>query len=86
MPPSLHAELARAAERESVSLNRFITKTLGAAVDRRGRQGRRERRASESRTGGRRWLRAAFITNIVVVVAAGVVAVILLIAAWDPSW
>ena len=32
MPPGLHAELARAAERESVSLNGFITSRLDESV------------------------------------------------------
>jgi RNA polymerase sigma-B factor len=32
MPPALHAELARAAERNEVSLNQFITTSLAAAV------------------------------------------------------
>jgi RNA polymerase sigma-B factor len=86
MSPSLHAELAKAAGREAVSLNKFITNTLAGAVDRPEAEGRGERPASESRTAERRWLRAAFITNIVVVVVAGLVAVILLVAAWAPSW
>lgn len=37
MPRTLHAELTRAAERESVSLNQFITDTLASAVGWRGR-------------------------------------------------
>ena len=32
MPPALHAELARAAERKAVSLNQFITTSLATAV------------------------------------------------------
>jgi hypothetical protein len=32
MPPALHAELARAAERKEVSLNQFITTSLATAV------------------------------------------------------
>jgi RNA polymerase sigma-B factor len=86
MSPSLHAELAKAAERETVSLNKFITNTLAAAVDLPEAKSREGRLASESRTAGRRWLRAAFITNIVVVVAVGVVAVILLVAALERGW
>jgi hypothetical protein len=86
MSPSLHAELAKAAEREAVSLNKFITNTLGAAVDPPEAESRDGRPASEPRTAGRRWLRAAFIINIVVVVAVGVVAVILLVAALERGW
>jgi antitoxin HicB len=37
MPRTLHAELTRAAERESVSLNQFITDTLASAIAWRGR-------------------------------------------------
>jgi antitoxin HicB len=37
MPRTLHGEIARAAERESVSLNQFITDTLASAVAWRGR-------------------------------------------------
>jgi antitoxin HicB len=37
MPRSLHGELTRAAERESVSLNQFINDTLASAVAWRGR-------------------------------------------------
>jgi antitoxin HicB len=37
MPRTLHAELTRAAERESVSLNQFITDTLASSVAWRGR-------------------------------------------------
>jgi predicted HicB family RNase H-like nuclease len=36
MPQSLHAELARAAERDEVSLNQFITGSLASAVRWRG--------------------------------------------------
>jgi RNA polymerase sigma-B factor len=39
MPQSLHAELARAAEREEVSLNQFITGSLASAVRWRGGDG-----------------------------------------------
>lgn len=86
MPPSLHAELANAAEREAVSLNKFITNTLAAAVDPPEAESREGRPASESLTAGRRWLRAAFIINILVVVAVGVVAVSLLVAALERGW
>jgi RNA polymerase sigma-B factor len=86
MPPSLHTELAKAAEREAVSLNKLITNTLAAAVDPPEAEGRDGRPASESRSAGRRWLCAAFITNIVVVGAVGVVALILLVAALERGW
>ena len=86
MPPSLHAELANAAERDSLSLNQFITNALSAAVEGREAEAREGRPRLESRTVGRRWLRAAFIANVVAVVAVGVLAVILVVAGWDGAW
>ena len=86
MPPSLHAELANAAERDSLSLNQFITNALSAAVEGREAEARERRPRLESRTVGRRWLRAAFIANVVAVVAVGVLAVILVVAGWDGAW
>lgn len=78
MPQSLHTELARAAEREEVSLNQFITNTLAASM-----QWHQER---EPAPGPPRWLPAALLTNIVVVVIAGVIALVLLIVAWQQGW
>jgi RNA polymerase sigma-B factor len=86
MSPPLHAELAKAAEREAMSLNKFITNTLAAAVDPPEAERREGGPASESRRAGRSWLRAAFIFNIAVVVAVGVVAVFLLVAALELGW
>jgi RNA polymerase sigma-B factor len=79
MPQSLHAELAKAAEREEVSLNQFITNTLSASlswhttVDEPASTG-------DSRHSPH-WLPAAILTNIVVVVIAGVIALVLLVVA-----
>lgn len=78
MPQSLHAELARAAEREEVSLNQYITNTLSASLNWRA--------AEERGAQNPRWLRAALITNIVVVVIAGLVALILLLVALQQGW
>jgi RNA polymerase sigma-B factor len=75
MPQSLHAELARAAEREEVSLNQFITNTLAASMHWHSEQ--------ETAPTPPRWLPAALLTNIVVVVVVGVIAVVLLIIAWQ---
>jgi RNA polymerase sigma-B factor len=86
MPRSLHAELARAAEREALSLNKFIATTLSDAIEAPEAQQRKGREASGSRPAGGTWLRAAFIANIAVVIAVGVVAVILLVAAWNQGW
>lgn len=78
MPQSLHAELARAAEREDVSLNQYITNTLSASL---------HWHASDDRAASSpRWLPAAIVTNIVVVVIAGLVALTLLLVAWQQGW
>jgi RNA polymerase sigma-B factor len=87
MPGSLHADLARAAEREGVSLNSFIVGSLAAAV----RWRRPEHEPEEpleleeppGPQGGSRWMRVAIVANTAVVVVAAVVAVILLIVAWQ---
>jgi RNA polymerase sigma-B factor len=78
MPQSLHTELARAAEREEVSLNQYITNTLAASM-----RWHAEREAVQQPP---RWLPAALVTNIVVVIIAGVIALVLLIVAWQNGW
>jgi RNA polymerase sigma-B factor len=93
MPASLHAELARVAEREGVSLNSLVTGALAGAV------GWRDPRHPDDGTGwpdelgsgqdGRRgpgWLRTALIANLVVVALAAIAAIALLIAAWASGW
>jgi RNA polymerase sigma-B factor len=90
MPSELHEQLARAAEREEVSLNRFVTDALAAAVapGQRTHQpaaGRRAAGADESQPAvarrPARALRVALATNLAVVVIAGLVAVWLLVLA-----
>lgn len=71
MPPALHGELARAAERDGSSLNAFITRILSDAV------GRGTPRAA----GSGRLLRYAIIADLVLVAVAAIAAVALLIAA-----
>jgi hypothetical protein len=78
MTPALHDELARAAEREHVSLNQFVTTALSGAV------GEDRANGATSRSPG--WLPAAIVTNIVVLVVTGVVAVALLVVALDQGW
>ena len=71
MPSELHEQLAQAAERDEVSLNRFVTEALSTSVD-----------STESRApgaGGR--LKLAVVTNLAVVVVAAVAAVVLLVLA-----
>ena len=71
MPSELHEQLAQAAEREDVSLNRYVTQALSSWVDPSERHVPQTARA----------LRAAVATNLAVVVVAGVVAVILFVLA-----
>ena len=73
MPPSLHAELAEAADREGQSLNAYITAVL---ADRNGRA-----EAPEPRAPGR-VLRTAVIVDLVLVAIAAMVAIALLVVAW----
>jgi RNA polymerase sigma-B factor len=88
MPQSLHAELARAAEREEVSLNQFITSALASAV-RWGRGdepgGRSELPADEATEADaqpvRRGFRFVFIAYLVVLAVMAVVALALLVIA-----
>jgi RNA polymerase sigma-B factor len=83
MPQSLHAELARAAEREEVSLNQFITSSLSSAVGwRRDAPGEDPASASaQPDENGRSGLRTALVVNLVVLAIVAAVAVILLIIA-----
>jgi hypothetical protein len=72
MPPDLHSELARAAEREGTSLNGYITRVLSETLTDDG-----ERPARPSR-----FLRIAVIADLVMVAIATAAAVALLIVAW----
>jgi RNA polymerase sigma-B factor len=84
MPQSLHAELSRAAEREEVSLNQFITSSLASAVG-----WRRDERAEPGGApdSGARLPPAgdgrsfALVANLVILALVAVIAVILLVVA-----
>jgi RNA polymerase sigma-B factor len=100
MPRSLHAELSRAAERDDVSLNRFIAGSLQSALAAPGRAagddaehaagdgqaGRVSRRGPAFGSSGPGLLRLAIVINLIVVLTAGVVAVIVLLAASQHGW
>jgi RNA polymerase sigma-B factor len=89
MPTELHEQLARAAERNAVSLNRFVTDALASSVSSAENQQPQTEdpvvrgRPSELGVGTRRarTLRVALATNLVLVVAAGVAAIVLLMLA-----
>lgn len=86
MPSTLHEQLARAAEREHVSLNRFVTDVLAASVtsasptDSPTESPPAEPPPDPPRQSPRA-LRLALATNLIVVVLAGVFAVALLVLA-----
>jgi len=76
MPSELHEQLALKAERQQVSLNRYVTDTLSSSVGLTATDREESSRGVRPRT-----LRMALVTNLAVVVLAGVVAVVLLVLA-----
>lgn len=74
MPQSLHADLARAAERDEVSLNQFITSVLASAIGRRQGASTRADPAAASESARRR----ALTVNAVVLGVVAVTALVLL--------
>ena len=90
MPQSLHAELARVAEHEGVSLNTLITGALASSVGWRDGSvdglavvdaGAEDDRPAPQRP---RWTSIALAANLVVVVLAAAVAIVLLVVALGP--
>src|SRR3712207_3823311 len=75
MPAELHAELARAAEREGVSLNAFITSSLASRVG----WGDAEGPAADRQT---RTVLAVLVANAVVLAIAAAAAIALVVVAW----
>jgi hypothetical protein len=76
MPPELHSELARAAEREGQSLNAYITSTLAGSL------GGGAPRSAAPTPGPSRFMRIAVIADLVMVAIATIAAIALLIVAW----
>ena len=76
MPPSLHGELARAAERDSSSLNAYITRILSDAV-----VGGSPTAAPPPAQSGSRLMRIALVADLVLVAVAAIAAVALLLVA-----
>jgi hypothetical protein len=82
MPPGLHGELARAAERSGTSLNGFIIARLTESVGFSDRDRDAERPPVTSPEGReRRMLMWLLVANVVGVVAAGFAAVAILLVA-----
>jgi RNA polymerase sigma-B factor len=77
MPQSLHADLARAAELEEVSLNQFITSSLASVIGWRQAGGRPSPDESSGKNAGKdAW--TALRVNLIVLSVVGVIALILL--------
>jgi RNA polymerase sigma-B factor len=88
MPSELHERLAHAAERQEISLNRYVTDALSSSVGVTSSDGMDPQAGTAAgdpgNSSGRvtpRTLRMAVATNVAVVVLAGVVAVVLLVLA-----
>lgn len=78
MPPGLHGELARAAEREGTSLNGYIIARLGEAVGRTPESGVVAGSSALSAV----TLRRLLIANVVTVALASLAALAILLVAW----
>lgn len=86
MPQSLHEQLAQAAEREQISLNRLVTNLLTAAVSEGDTEGSDSGPAADRSGTPRispRTFRLALATNLIVVILAGIIAVVLLVLALE---
>ena len=85
MPRTLHADLARAAEREGTSLNAFITGALASTIGWRGTDGELTAGPTvRTQTQGRqtRLLLVVLVANAVVVGLAALAALGVLLFAW----
>lgn len=79
MPAKLHAELARAAEREGISLNQFITGALSSRIG----WGEAGERATPTPAASRSSLiLVALVANVVVIGLAAIAAIAILLLAW----
>ena len=95
MPGALHEQLAQAAERDHVSLNRFVTETLATSVSRSPSPRPADGGGPADTTPGAtvpaavrtpppaRTIRMVLAANLVVVVLAAAVAVVLLVLALE---
>ncbi len=83
MPAALHAELARTAERDGVSLNQFITRALagriGWGTDADEASAATAAPPADSRT---KLIAIALVVNAVVIGLAAVAAIAVLVLAW----
>jgi HicB-like protein involved in pilus formation len=82
MPASLHEDLARASDRDGVSLNQFITSVLASAVGWRREDGAAAAPTTAAPGARPRRLTILLAVNLVLVAAAAIAAIVFLIAAW----
>jgi len=80
MPPGLHGELTRAAEREGTSLNGYIITRLGEAI---GRPVDRDGAVASASDGATRTLTWLLVANVVAVALAGLAALVIVLVALD---
>jgi RNA polymerase sigma factor (sigma-70 family) len=92
MPPSLHTQLARAAEREGVSLNTLVTGALAGAVGWRDANAEAPppgpdtpATSPEPNERRRTLLSVALAANFAIVAVAAVLAIVLLVVAWQST-
>jgi hypothetical protein len=78
MPADLHEELARASDRNGVSLNQFITSVLAGAVG----WGRDDVATTGTPKVRSRRLAILLTANLLLVAAAAISAIVFLVAAW----
>ena len=83
IPAALHAELARWAEREGVSLNQFITRSLESRIGWGAEEGTDGAPAAARPSAGRTNLVAlALVANAIVIGLAAIAAIAVLVLAW----
>jgi hypothetical protein len=82
MPATLHEELARASDRDGVSLNQFITSVLAGAVGWRREDGMSNVSPAVTVRARPKSVSILLVANLLLVAAAAVAAIAFLIAAW----
>lgn len=82
MPAALHAELARWAERDGVSLNQFITRTLSARIGWGSEEGAVEAPAELPTQQRSNLILVALVANAIVIGLAAAAAIGVLVLAW----
>lgn len=82
MPAALHAELARTAEREGVSLNQFITRALAGKIGWGTDVDDQSAPAVTPADGRARLIAVALVVNAVVIGLAALAAIAVLVLAW----